>query len=550
MTARVAVLDGYTDEPSSLGVPPYIAPLPRYVLGAALEGGAEAHYLTIDDMRAGTDRWNRALVADILVVVAGAVVPGKYLATMPISPGELRAAACHGGTTVIGGACAAQGIMARGGGPSIDTREMRDLFDHVVHGDVDAFVHDLLSGPTDPRPRTAEEWAIWSVKGAAAVTYRDDLPGIVAELDASRGCVHYASGGCSFCMEPARGRPSFRAPADVHAEAAALFDLGVENFRLGGMPDVMSYMAHGAGEVDRPEPDPGAVGALLNAVASVGPRVFHLDNADPGMIAEHPGPARAVLAEVVRRCTSGNVLSLGLESADPAVARANNLNATAGEAMEAIRTINDVGRARGDSGLPALLPGLNFVMGLRGESKRTETDNRRFLEAVMAEGLLLRRINVRQVIWPGRGPGSSGIAHRFRAWVREEVDRPMMAQVAPAGTVLKRVRTEVAIGKVVYGRQAGSYPILVGFPYAIPTGRVLDAAVVSHGPRSVTAVEHPLDLNAAPFGALSALPGIGAKRAARLSRARPFRAIDDAASALDDPDVLARIMPLLTIGED
>src|SRR5512136_2771194 len=50
---RVLIVDGYTDEPAALGVPPYLAPLPRYIAGAALDAGAEAvGYVTIDELRA------------------------------------------------------------------------------------------------------------------------------------------------------------------------------------------------------------------------------------------------------------------------------------------------------------------------------------------------------------------------------------------------------------------------------------------------------------------------------------------------------------------
>ncbi len=44
-------LDCYTDEPSGLGVPPYIGTYPRYVAGAILAQKQEYEYLTIDDIR-------------------------------------------------------------------------------------------------------------------------------------------------------------------------------------------------------------------------------------------------------------------------------------------------------------------------------------------------------------------------------------------------------------------------------------------------------------------------------------------------------------------
>jgi radical SAM superfamily enzyme with C-terminal helix-hairpin-helix motif len=70
----------------------------------------------------------------------------------------------------------------------------------------------------------------------------------------------------------------------------------------------------------------------------------------------------------------------------------------------------------------------------------------------------------------------------------------------------------------------------------------VDIKVVDHGYRSVTGVEHPLDLNRASLGALAALPGIGAKRAARIVRARPFHSKRELISALDDEEVAKEIL--------
>ena len=53
--ARVVVLDGYIDEPASLGVPPYSSPQVRATVGAVLDAGSEAQLLTIDDIRKGAE---------------------------------------------------------------------------------------------------------------------------------------------------------------------------------------------------------------------------------------------------------------------------------------------------------------------------------------------------------------------------------------------------------------------------------------------------------------------------------------------------------------
>ena len=45
------IIDCYTDEPSGLGVPPYLGTFPRYIYGALKEQGHNPYYLTIDDIR-------------------------------------------------------------------------------------------------------------------------------------------------------------------------------------------------------------------------------------------------------------------------------------------------------------------------------------------------------------------------------------------------------------------------------------------------------------------------------------------------------------------
>ena len=104
---------------------------------------------------------------------------------------------------------------------------------------------------------------------------------------------------------------------------------------------------------------------------------------------------------------------------------------------------------------------------------------------------------------------------------------------------------EIHDGHVTYGRQIGTYPILVGVPYDTTLNRFVDVRVTSHGQRSLTAIEYPLDVNRAPLAAITALPGIGEKRAARIVRARPFDSWPAFAASLDDPAVAQRVAPFL-----
>jgi radical SAM superfamily enzyme with C-terminal helix-hairpin-helix motif len=529
---RVTILDGYVDEPSNLGVPPFISPYPRYLAGAVLESGHEYEYLTIDQVRGG-----RRPGGDVLAVISGPIVPGKYLRGMPMSQREiLQQASSFRGTKILGGSLAR--FRALDGG-------LEKAFDHVAIRDLDACIFDFLTGGDyKDRDRTIKEWDRWAALGAEVVRCHPDFPEpLVAELDASRGCVRYMTGGCSFCIEPMYGIPKFRTAVGMREEVRRLSSLGVVNFRLGGMADFFSYMAKGVGESPTPTPNVRALDDLLRGIRSAASnlKVLHTDNADPAMIVAHPDQAMAALRLLVKYTTPGNTLSLGMESADPDVVERNNLNSTPETSLNAIRMINSVGAERGENGLPRLLPGLNFVLGLDGETQNTFFLNLKFLRTLLDCNLMVRRINIRQVN-PVRREFKMKFRNLFRSFkdrVRLEIDHEMLKRVVPRGTILRNVNTEMREGKMTFGRQAGTYPLLVGLPYPLELGQSIDVMVTDHGQRSITAVEHPLDVNSAPMAALSAIPGIGMKRAARIVRSRPMKGPKELHACLDDDSAAA-----------
>jgi radical SAM superfamily enzyme with C-terminal helix-hairpin-helix motif len=536
---KVVILDGYVDEPSNFGVPPYISPYPRYVAGAVREAGHEWEYVTIDRVRAG-----HPLAADLLVLISGPIVPGKYLRSLPISEREIvRHASAFEGPRVFGGPLARFRYY---------DESLIDPFDWVALRDLDAAVFDFLTtGDWTHRDKTMEEWDRWALLGADVVRDHPDFPDpLTVELDTSKGCVRYINKGCSFCIEPMYGKPRFRDVAGVLAEVRRLADLGAVNFRLGGQADFFSYQAIGLGSSPTPRINVPAIRELLEGIRAAAPnlKVLHTDNGDPAMMIAHPEDATAAMHDLARLASPGNSLSFGLESADPHVTEANNLNIDADGCLEAIRMVNAVGRERGANGMPILLPGLNFVAGLEGETKKTFDLNLTFLKHLLEEDLWVRRINIRQVRPVRREFEPTGLYREFRRFkeaVRATIDHEMLQRVIPEGTVLRDVFLELQDGHVTYGRQIGTYPILVGLPYRTGMNTFVDVRVVSHGQRSLTAVEYPLDVNRAPLAALSALPGIGAKRAARIVRARPFDSLPAFVASLDDPAAGNRVAPFL-----
>ncbi len=529
---KALVLDGYTDEPACLGVPPFISPNTRLAYGALASAGAEVSYSTIDQWRSGGLSTERI---GLLAVIRSIAVPGKYLRGMPASDSELaRIAGSFPGTTV-----ASLGV-AQGRAPAA----LRDCFDHIVSMDLDACLHDLVkTRRLEDRRRTQAEWREWAVRGAEACAHHPDFGGpLIAEVQMYRGCVRYITGGCRFCVEPLLGEVLFREAEDILAEVKALTGIGVRNFRLGAQSCVYCYMSKETGSSENPRPNTSAVRRLLEGVKKgANPEVFHLDNANPAVIAEHPEESRDITKAIVENCTSGNVLAFGLESADPKVRKANNLNSTPEQTLKAIKIINDIWSVIGPSGLPTVLPGINFVCGLEGETRDTYDLNLGFLRDVLSRGLLLRRINIRQVI-PSRlespGLASRGAFMDFRRKVREDIDAAMLDALVPDRTILKGVYAEVREGGRTFGRQVGSYPLLVSIPYPMTIGQKADIAVTRRGYRSVSGVVHPTDVNTATLSMLHAIPGIGKRRAATIVRRRPFADAARLWGIFDDPTAL------------
>ncbi len=554
----VTLVDGYVDEPAHFGVPPYISTYPRYTAGALVDAGVPRDnitYHTIDALREERSRWADVAEADLLVYIGGMTVPGKYVGGTPAEPDEVRELAWTAdGTSLIGGPVRF-GVGEANEGATETARDDLD-FDFLAMADVEAAAYDLAHGGLEgfeDRYRSNEEIGRWARQGAFVVEEHPNHPDyLIAELETSRGCPYR----CSFCTEPMYGDPSFRSVDSVTGEVEALYGNGVRDFRLGRQADILAY----GGDGERPNPE--ALRALYGGIREVAPDLdtLHLDNMNPITVVEWPEKARAGIEVIAEHNTPGDTAAFGLESADPLVQAENNLNVTAEECFQAVRIVNEAAgwRPGGDREtapnhgpeaarrLPKLLPGINLLHGLKGEREETYEHNRQFLQRVLDEGLMLRRVNIRQVMaFEGTDMAETGasVAHahkeqfkQYKSEIRETVDNPMLQRVAPPGTVLPDVHLEYHQDGKTFGRQLGTYPLLVAVPGERELGQRLDVAITDHGYRSVTGVPHPLDVNSASMDELAAIPGIGRQRAGDIVVNRPFESAT-AASAHVETDL-------------
>jgi len=557
----VTIVDGYVDEPAHFGVPPYISTYPRYTAGALVDAGVpreQITYHTIDALREEKRRWRDVEDADLMVYVGGMTVPGKYVGGTPAEPDEVRKLAWTAdGTSMIGGPVRF-GVGETNEGASETARDDLD-FDFLAMADVEAAAYDLVENGLEgfeDRYRGVPEETRWARAGAFVVEQHPNHPDyLIAELETSRGCPYR----CSFCTEPMYGDPDFRPPESVVDEVDALSDRGVANFRLGRQADILAY----GGDGEAPNPD--ALRDLYGGIREVAPdlETLHLDNMNPITIVKWPEQAREGIRVIAEHNTPGDTAAFGLESADPLVQEENNLNVSAEECFEAVRIVNEeagfrpgeqpgTGPSTGSDApnrLPKLLPGINLVHGLKGERAESFEHNKRFLQRVYDEGYMLRRINIRQVMaFEGTDMADTGAQiakdHKqqfkeYKREVRETIDNPMLKRVAPVGTVLPDVTLEYHQDGKTFGRQLGTYPLLVGIPGERELGRTIDVALTDHGYRSVTGVPYPLDLNAASMDELQAIPGIGRSTAGDIVVSRPYDSVgevDDALSAFVTAD--------------
>jgi len=568
---KITILDGYVDEPTCLGVPPYISPYPRYIAGAIwrFDKSANINYVTIDQIRNDKQLLQALSKSDLIVVIAGMSVPGRYLSGFPVSPNELLLLMNQitKPIKILTGPAARYGFGMSGGKKIKEIDFVKDAFNLILKGDGEIIISDFLKKKFDTESVNTLECRKngsfirdYAILGSKIVKMHPNFPDyLITEIETYRGCPRSVTGGCSFCSEPTKGQPDFRPIRDIVDEIKSLYNTGVRHFRIGSQPCIFSYMGKDAEKSEFPKPNPDALEKLFYGIRNVAPnlKTLHIDNANPGILARFPSECKRICKTIIKYHTPGDVAAFGVESVDPVVISKNNLKASPEEVINAIKLLNNNGSKKGFNGMPELLPGLNFVFGLIGETKNTYNLNYDFLKEIFDKNLLLRRINLRQVIpIPGTKMfdiGSKIISKNkrhfqiFKKKVRTNIERPMLEKILPKSTILREVYTEKYEGKLTFGRQVGSYPLLIGIPGIFSLNNFFDVKVIDYGFRSITAVPFPLDINTASRETIEALPGIGKKRAIRILANRPFKDKKQLIDALDDSETVNNVLDYILI---
>ncbi len=508
---KFLIIDGYTDEPAGLGVPPYIGVYPRYTAGVLYHHNYDVHYITIDKLRREIKRDFDFNKFDVVISICGFHTPGKYLNATPATLKEIVSILYNfKGLKILGGPVATRFGSSVEGGVIKDDTNLKYFFDVIAEENLEMVLNDLIENnfnlekindiPIDNNDEGYyKKLRKFSIRGAKVVKLHPNYPYIIAEIESYRGCSRYLSGGCSFCTEPRRfGMPIYRDENDILEEVKALSYNGVKYFRIGRQPCIFSYKALDSEKYEIPKPNVEAIEKLFRGLSSITPDVLHVDNANPSVISKHEIESRKVAKILAKYCTGGNIAAFGVESFDEKVIKKNNLLTMPDDVLTAVKVINDVGGKQSPTGLPYFLPGINLLFGLKGETKETFAINYNYLKEIYDRGYMLRRINIRQVV-PFFGTDITEkdikkaakrkkIFKSFKEKIRNEIDNKMLRRIVPKGTILKNVFIEFKKKETLYfGRQFGSYPLLIGIENKnLDRYNFVDIVVTGYGKRSIT----------------------------------------------------------------
>ena len=500
----ITILDCYTDEPSGLGVPPYLGTYPRYIAGYLKQKAEEKdiNYITIDDLRSyhkekkkprdkeikkselkfrtldfkklrlfevktNIKTYNLTRTLDKikqilentseLIVISGIHVPGKYLSALPGTLAEV--------TTLIK-VLNCRKILS---GPAIFGTQL-------YGGKMSEKINTNIYNKIEPFNFSYEKIKQYAIDGAFIIKQIPDLR--IIELETGKGC---NVGRCSFCTEPIKSKVFYRPEEDILEEVKTFYNLGQRYFRYGKQTCFYSYS------------DPIN---LLKQTRKLCPdiEVLHIDNVNPIFVPTKKG--EEITKAIVKYCTPGNIAAFGVESFDPEVTKQNTLNCSGEMALKAIRSINKYGAEKGPNGMPKFLPGINIIFGLKGETKQTHEHNMKYLNQILKENLLIRRINIRQVaIFEGTAlyetvktkfiKKNKKFYWKWRNEIRQKIDYEMLKRLLPKGSILKNIWAETYDGKTTFCRQIGTYPLIVGVKQRLPLFKFYNIKVKDHMLRSI-----------------------------------------------------------------
>lgn len=463
------IVDCYTDEPSGLGVPPFLSVHSRYIAGALEVKNIKYYYLTIDDLRYSEGECdlensfnkriinttaNKEMVKEILsnaqniYVVMGCFVKYEYVSSEPPTFTEVESLLKPYNNKKL--------LFYSLGGNELTRENIRktvpqDLFEEIIFGNTYNYFINEKENRFKSNYDKLKNIAIKS----SSVLKQLNRP-LVMEIETATGCNRKP--GCTFCIEGMRGLPlQFRPIEDIVSEIKSLYDEGALYFRLGRQPNFYAYM----------NSNPERIEELFKKIWKECPNIktLHIDNVSPHNVNTPEG--ERITEIVAKYTTAGNITPFGIESFDPCIRKKCNLNGSIDDIHESIKIINKYGKVRGKNGLPKLLPGINIIFGLDGQSDKTLNYNLENFNKILNYGSWTRRVFVRKLTSP-YGEQFDNYTEKelieFKKWsnqIENDFIIPMLKQVFPIDLEISDLRMEMYKEGNSILRQMATCPIRV-----------------------------------------------------------------------------------------
>ncbi len=463
------IIDCYTDEPSGLGVPPYLSIHSRYLAGSLTKLNRKYYYLTIDDLRYANGEeldlpfsFNKRVLnttknkddvvelirnSSNLYIVMGCFVKYNYISAEPATFEELKALLniFHKKAILF---------YSLGSDNMLQSKVLsyipKELFSDVYFGNS----YNYFFAQKDNYKPNYHLLADISVMSSSILEHISRP--LIMEIETAVGCDRKP--GCTFCIENMRNIPvEYRKTKNIVNEIKSLYNKGSYFFRLGRQPNFYSYMnCH-----------PYKIKKLLKSILKECPNIktLHIDNTSPHSIATKKG--QKITKIISKYCTSGNIGPIGVESFDENVRQQCNLNGTISDIHRSIEILNKYGAHKGNDGMPIFLPGLNIIYGLPGQTSSTLQNNLENLQQILSKDLYVRRVFVRKLTSPfGEQFDDSDIDYNieFDEWKKticNEFSIPMLEKIYPINHKLYELRMEMYEDGNSILRKMGTCPVRI-----------------------------------------------------------------------------------------
>ncbi|MCI9585291.1 MAG: radical SAM protein [Bacilli bacterium] len=466
------IIDCYTDEPSGLGVPPFLSVHSRYIVGCLGKANVKYYYLTIDDLRYANgethfeNSFNKRILnttknkndvssiienAKNIYVVMGCFVKYEYVSAEPPTFSEVEELLhkfSNNDTNKL--------LFYSLGGSELTRKTVketvpRNLFNDIIFGNT----YNYFLGETKQKFKSnynqLKDIAIYS----SNILTQLERP-LVFEIETATGCNR--NPGCTFCIEGMRGLPlQFRDKEDIVKEIKSCYDLGARYFRLGRQPNFYAYQNCNVNEIEK------LFHMIWNACPNI--KTLHIDNVSPHNVNTEEG--KEITRIVAKYTTDGNITPFGIESFDSVVREKCNLNGTIDDIHKSISIINKYGKERGKTGIPKLLPGINIIYGLDGQSNDTLHHNIENFNKILSSGDFVRRVFVRKLTSPYGEQFdhyNSKELQEFTSWsksIENEFSIPMLKTVFPLNLIISELRMEMYKDGNSILRQMATCPVRV-----------------------------------------------------------------------------------------